>query len=52
MLANIKKTLFVVLLLIVVIPRSASAHEPRIVANHETVVSDPEISKAYYGQLK
>ena len=51
MLANIKKTLFVVLLLIVVIPRSASAHEPRIVASHETVVSDPEISKAYYGQL-
>lgn len=32
-------------------PGYSSAHAPRIVENRKTVVIDPEISKAYYGQL-
>ncbi len=30
----------------------ASAHQPQIVKGENTIVADPEISKAYYGQLK
>jgi len=33
-------------------PSIASAHQPRIVSADTTVVGDPEISKAFYGQLK
>lgn len=33
------------------IPGWASAHQPRIVEGRQTIVVDPEISKAYYGQL-
>lgn len=29
-----------------------SAHQPKMVVGESTVVSDPEISKAYYGKLK
>ena len=32
-------------------PNSVLAHQPRIVESTETVVIDPEISKAYYGTL-
>jgi hypothetical protein len=46
-----KKLAPLVLLLGLCIPLSASAHQPRIVTGRETVVVDPEISKAYYGQL-
>ena len=33
-------------------PLLASAHQPRIVESGQTNVTDPEISKAYYSQLK
>lgn len=41
----------VVLLLLVLIPLYASAHQPRLVESKQTIVTEPEISKAYYGQL-
>ena len=33
-------------------PGIASAHQPRIVEDRVTVVTEPEISKAYYGKLE
>lgn len=33
------------------LPVAASAHQPRLVTGTDTTVSEPEISKAYYGQL-
>lgn len=33
------------------LPFAASAHQPRLVTGTHTTVSEPEISKAYYGQL-
>ena len=47
-----KKIFSIVLLLLVLAPVYASAHQPRIVEARQTVVVNPEISKAYYGQLK
>lgn len=35
----------------VLAPAFASAHQPRIVESQHTVVTNPEISKAYYGKL-
>lgn len=34
------------------IPTVAYAHQPRIVESTETNITDPEISKAYYGELQ
>jgi len=48
---TLKKTVPVLLLLFALAPTVASAHQPRIVESRQTVVTDPEISKAYYGQL-
>ena len=49
---NKLKIPFLVLgLALVLIPVSASAHQPRIVESRETVVPSPEVSKAYYGKL-
>jgi len=42
-----KKWVFMFLLLISV----AYAHQPRIVDNYFTIVENPEVSKAYYGEL-
>lgn len=36
---------------VVVLPASALAHQPRIVEDNPTVVTLPEVSKAYYGTL-
>ena len=47
----IKKTFLFLFLLITVVPGFASAHQPRLVESRNTVVTDPEISKAYYGKL-
>ena len=50
--AYFKKIFSIALLaIIVLVPGCASAHQPRIVTNRQTVVTNPEISKAYYGQL-
>jgi hypothetical protein len=48
---HIKNVFYVTLLLLLLIPGYASAHQPRIVESRETIVIEPEISKAYYGQL-
>lgn len=45
------KKLYLFLLLIFFIPVLVSAHQPRLVNTNEIVVTDPEVSKAYYGQL-
>jgi len=39
------------LLTVLFVPTSASAHQPRIVDSRATVVESPEVSKAYYAQL-
>lgn len=47
-----KNLLFVVLILAFTLsPFFALAHQPRIVESEETIVTNPEISKAYYGKL-
>lgn len=48
---SFKKLLPLLLVLVAFVPGSALAHQPRIVDSRHTVVTDPEISKAYYGQL-
>ncbi len=46
-----KKYLLTILLIILGIPILALAHQPRLAAGNPIIVSDPEVSKAYYGQL-
>ncbi len=46
-----KKIVPVFLFLFILVPQVVSAHQPRIVVSHQTAVTEPEISKAYYGQL-
>ncbi len=46
-----KKFWIILLAIFVLVPVLASAHQPRINTSIETIVTDPEISKAYYGQL-
>jgi hypothetical protein len=36
---------------VAVLPYTATAHQPRVVESEQIVVSNPEISKAYYGKL-
>ena len=49
---NIKKITLALLALCVFVPFVASAHQPRIPVGNDTTVPDPEISKAYYGELR
>ena len=51
MLITLKKISLVLLLLFILVPGFASAHQPQIVEGRQTIVMEPEISKAYYGQL-
>jgi hypothetical protein len=37
--------------LLVIVPAIALAHQPRLTESRETLVPEPEISKAYYGKL-
>lgn len=46
-----KKLLITLLVISVMIPGMSFAHEPRIPEGNSTIVSAPEISKAYYSQL-
>jgi hypothetical protein len=46
-----KNKLFLFFLLIVFVPISVFAHQPRVVSGQVINVEDPEISKAYYGEL-
>jgi len=45
------KTSVFILVVVVCMPLFVSAHQPRIVESGQILVSDPEISKAYYGHL-
>ncbi len=42
----------VVLLCGLLFPAAASAHQPRLVEGTSTTVAQPEVSKAYYGELR
>ncbi len=46
-----KRNTVLTLLLILLIPGIAMAHQPRIVEGTQITVEDPEVSKAYYGKL-
>jgi len=48
-----KKLLITIALFLPVflLPTIASAHQPRIVTENPTIVTSPEVSKAYYGKL-
>jgi len=49
---NLFKKIFIIALgIFIFVPGFALAHQPRINTQTETTVIDPEISKAYYGQL-
>jgi len=39
------------LLLVFLLPTVTSAHQPRIATENSTIVTSPEVSKAYYGSL-
>jgi hypothetical protein len=46
-----KNLFFIFLIIFLFIPALTLAHQPRITENIETIVTDPEISKAYYGKF-
>ena len=48
---NTKKIVYILLAIFICTPFLVFAHQPRINTSTETIVPDPEISKAYYGQL-
>ncbi len=48
---QILKTSAFILLSIICIPQVMLAHQPRITESRKTIVTDPEISKAYYSKL-
>jgi len=48
----IRKVLVFLLAVFLFVPFLVSAHQPRITGNTETIVENPEISKAYYSKLK
>jgi len=48
---KIYKTITLSLPALFLIPALAFAHQPRITESRQTLVPDPEISKAYYGKL-
>lgn len=43
--------LFVIAIVTLFLPLCASAHQPRIVDNGSVIITEPEISKVYYGTL-
>ena len=44
-------TTMALVLMVCVSPSETSAHQPRIVKDNPTIVTSPEVSKAYYGKL-
>ncbi len=50
--SKFKKSIIIAALLLTAIPGLALAHQPRITENRETIVTEPEISKAYYAKLQ
>lgn len=47
-----QKTFALFLLALFVVPAFALAHQPRVTESRLTEISDPEVSKAYYGELR
>ena len=52
MLKKLYKIIPFISFMLLLLPSLALAHQPRITENRLTQVPDPEISKAYYGELK
>ena len=48
---KLKNLIIFFVALVVIVPVFALAHQPRITEQKDTIVTDPEISKAYYGKL-
>lgn len=48
---KIRKIIAIAFVAVFLVPMMALAHQPRITEGRVTVVTDPEISKAYYGKL-
>jgi hypothetical protein len=51
MIKRYKTISFAILLFLVFAPSIALAHQPRLTENRQTLVPEPEISKAYYAKL-
>jgi len=49
---NLAKKLLFILTILAFLPTIALAHQPRITESRLTTVLDPEVSKAYYAELK
>lgn len=49
---SFQKTLALFLLALFVVPALAFAHQPRVTEGRLTEISDQEVSKAYYGELR
>jgi hypothetical protein len=47
-----KKYFFSIFAFILIMPIISFAHQPRIPTSNETIITDPEISKAYYAKLE
>lgn len=47
-----QKTLALFLLSLLFVPALALAHQPRVTESRLTEISEPEVSKAYYGELR
>lgn len=48
---SVNKLLAIFVFLLAFTPVAVSAHQPRLVTSKETIVLDPEVSKAYYAKL-
>ena len=46
-----RKYIFITLFLVLLAPVLVSAHQPRLATGNPIIVTEPEVSKAYYGQL-
>jgi len=47
-----KKLTLLAITFLVLVPNICFAHQPRVTSQTETLVTDPEISKAYYGEIE
>lgn len=47
-----KNYILLILILIVILPYKAFAHQPRIVSGNLVEINNPEVSQAFYGELK
>ena len=49
---NFTKYIFVIAVLLAFAPQFVFAHQPRIVKSNFVIINNPEVSQAFYGELK